>query len=91
MKLKDVVKDPSHPIMQGVIKNQQTSFGDTLVCIRCKKEYKRGVWDFYMLCNDCFSLFDKQKMVGRLGTFVMGKKGLTWFENAEKWVEENPI
>lgn len=71
IKIKDVVKDPSNPIMQGVLRNQLSKAGDELNCRKCDKKYTRGGWDFYSLCDECFAEFDKKKMEER---FKMIKK-----------------
>lgn len=65
IKLKDVLKDPTHPIMQDVMRNEATNPGDELICKKCGKKYIRGVWDFYSLCNKCFVEFDEKKMKAR--------------------------
>ena len=88
-KLKDIIKDPTHPLMQDVKRNHQTSPGDTLECIRCNKKYERGVWDFYSLCNECFQLFDNQKMKGRFSILLGGKKNLKWHESVEEWIKND--
>ena len=82
--LGEIVKHLEHPLMQDVLLNHQSDVGDELKCIRCKKTYKRGDWDFYSLCNDCFSLFDYQKMVHRFG---QSKEGT---ESAKEWINNNP-
>ena len=80
MTLGEILKHPEHPLMQDVLHNEEASWGDKLKCIRCKKNYKRGFWDFYSLCGKCFALFDKQKMLHRFEH----KKG---YESAMEWVE----
>jgi hypothetical protein len=37
------------------------------VCILCHKDYTWSMYNFYNLCDECFSKFDKLKMNGRLG------------------------
>lgn len=41
---------------------------------------------FYQLCDKCFSMFDYQKMSGRLLRVFKGVE-TPYFENAAKWVE----
>lgn len=70
--------------------NSDKILGETKTCIRCGAEYIRGIWDFYSLCNPCFSLFDAQKMNGRFGKYLGGQKDLKWFEDVEEWLKANP-
>jgi hypothetical protein len=81
MTIGEIVKHPGHPIMQDVLRNERTKSGDKNKCIRCQKIYKRGFWDFYSLCDECFVLFDAQKMSYRFG---LSKEG---YENAQEWIE----
>lgn len=83
MLLKDV--DENHPLMQDVLRDQKTQVGDSLKCIKCGEEYKRGSWDFYSLCNECFGEFDSQKMRGRFSGFS-GEK-FPHFEDVSAWLE----
>lgn len=84
----EIVKDKNHPLMQEVLHNEDTEIGDDLVCIRCGINYQRGVWDFYSLCDDCFVLFDAQKMEGRFSAFLKGEKK-KWFESPKEWIEND--
>lgn len=60
-KVTDVVNNPEHPIMQEVMNSLEGNKGDTVACKNCGKEYIRDVWNFYDLCDPCFSEFDRQK------------------------------
>lgn len=60
-KLIDVANNPDHPIMKEVQNNNNGEEGDKVECADCGKEYKRGVWNFYNLCDDCYKEFDRKK------------------------------
>ena len=74
-KLTDIVNNPEHPIMQEVNNSFSTNPGDKVICVKCQKEYERGVWNFYNLCDDCFREHDRMRMERRL-------------EEMRKWMEE---
>lgn len=63
-----------------------TKPGTELVCIRCKKAYHRGEYDFHQLCNTCFEIFDSQKMRGR-GAYLKGDP-IPYNEDVDQWIKK---
>ena len=61
-------------------------------CKRCHKEYKTipHTFIFHKLCSECFILFDKQKMTGRL-LLIFEKKKTAYFEDSDAWVKAFPL
>lgn len=57
-------------------------------CKRCGNLYKPDseMFIFHELCDNCFVLFDAQKMAGRRGS-----GNLEYFEDAVLWIKNNPI
>ena len=74
----DVVKDPTHPVMVNVQRNFETKPGGQVTCKCCKKNYERGDWDFYNLCDECFKPFDLQRHMYRFTNKTI--------EDVDKWV-----
>ena len=57
-------------------------------CRRCQKEWKPKGWNFYDLCEDCFVLFNTQKMRGRFSVF--SETPIPYTESCEEWMGANP-
>lgn len=64
----DSVKD-KNVVLQEVMNSFATSKGDSIVCKKCGAWFIRGDWNFYNLCDTCFSEFDKDKMKERMTFF----------------------
>lgn len=62
-KLIDIANDPNHPFTQEAMNTFQTQEGDAVVCKRCGKEYVRGVFNFYDLCDACMVIFNRAKRI----------------------------
>lgn len=45
-------------------------------------------WIFHDLCDPCFALFDRQKMMGRYA-HVLEKKSVSYFEDVDAWIKHN--
>jgi Zn finger protein HypA/HybF involved in hydrogenase expression len=65
-KMTDVLSNPEHPLMQESLNTFNSKEGDTVKCKNCGQDYKRGAFDFYKLCNPCFSEQEKKKMESRM-------------------------
>jgi hypothetical protein len=52
---------------ESVMHTFKSAPGDTMECRCCHKQYERGDWDFYSLCDPCFANFDRIKMQARFG------------------------
>lgn len=59
-------------------------------CLRCNTTFIPPLWFFYGLCNDCFTLFDLQKMMGRMALVLKNKKIKGTTESCEQWIKEHP-
>jgi len=55
-------------------------------CRGCGNIWQPGVWNFYDLCDDCFSKFDTQKRGGRISRLFYNEPK-PYFESADKWIE----
>lgn len=55
-------------------------------CRCCKKEWTPADWNFYDLCDECFSEFDTQKMRGRFSS-LNGQEQIAYFESADEWIQ----
>ena len=68
--------EPVDSMMVDVMRTFKSGPGCKIVCRCCKKEYERGDWDFYNLCNPCFKEFDHERMFGqdRLRKYVYNQK-----------------
>jgi hypothetical protein len=82
-KFEDVINNPSHPLVQEVLNSLQTHAGDIVSCKQCGQDYERGMWNFYNLCDKCFSEFNKNKLMKEFdlqlalkGNGVQTRKGL---------------
>ena len=64
-KMTDVVNNPEHPLVQESLNTFNSKEGDIIKCKNCGQDYTRGVWNFYDLCNPCFSEHDKKKWEAR--------------------------
>jgi hypothetical protein len=45
-------------------------------------------WIFHQLCDSCFAVFDRQKMMGRYARIVE-KKTVSYFEDVDDWIKQN--
>jgi len=68
--------EPVDNFMVDVMRTFKSAPGCKITCRCCKKEYERGDWDFYNLCNPCFKEFDHERMFGkdRLSKYVYNQK-----------------
>lgn len=65
--------------------SEQPKQPPVLTCQRCAIKYSMGMWDFYRLCDSCFTEFDDQKMSGRR-SLINGGKGER-FESVTRWIK----
>lgn len=78
--------------------NMSRHFGhrDPRPCRRCQKEWTPGDWNFYDLCDACFTEFNIQKMNGRyisLGIMKQeefGRDVSNCFESCDEWMKAYP-
>ena len=61
--------------------------GKIIKCKMCGEKFKVTTFCFHGLCDDCFCIFDAQKMAGRVAYNFEGDKNAEWFEDADKWVK----
>ena len=54
-----------------------TNLGDTLTCRRCGKPFVKDTWNFYGLCDSCFTSWNVFRM-------EHGKYGVS----CNEWIEE---
>lgn len=60
-------------------------------CIKCGAQYKPAPyqWIFYKLCDVCFRLFDKQKMIGRIATLSRKGRYVKHYEDVDEWIKHS--
>lgn len=80
-------KDKKVITKEEISEMHKRQFGprDPQPCKRCDNIWTPGFWNFHGLCDDCFELFNEQKMAGRRG------KNPGWYESSAAWLEDNPI
>ena len=62
----DIENNSIDPIVKEALNSLAGESGDKVICINCKSEYERGVWNFYNLCDACFSKYNKVKLTQSL-------------------------
>lgn len=61
-----------------------------LICKRCGSLFQPAPmeWIYYKLCNDCFKLFDDQKMMGRRAIVEKKNRFVKHFEDVDEWIKQ---
>ena len=54
-------KQDQDPLARDVYRNFKTAPGCIISCRCCVKDYERGFWDFYNLCDFCHSNYQKSR------------------------------
>ena len=92
-----IVADPnSHPLGNDIMRGYNNWPGGdndrSFDCRKCGKHYNpaKDQWIFYGLCDECFTHFGIQKMLGRWG--MLGCDRLeTYTESSDEWLAHTDV
>lgn len=89
-------------LLENLKRDATSKIGDKLTCRCCGLPWERGPNNFHGLCNNCFTIFDKQKMEGRLRALSgeldqdVPESDQTFYDDSDDWIaarkaKEEPI
>jgi hypothetical protein len=74
----------------GPSRSQELRRGNPgFACKNCGQWFtpKPTQWIFHELCDPCFAVFDRQKMLGRIS--ILEKKPVPYWEEVADWIKQN--